>query len=56
LRFRALIALRIHEANANHYSVLGNVIWVAFFSKAGFDCVRAQKVGVELNHEGKPFY
>ena len=27
---------RRHEANPNHYSVLGAVIWAEFFSRAGF--------------------
>lgn len=42
---------RCHEANTNHYSVLGRVMWEALFQRAGFRCVHRDHVSVPLSDE-----
>lgn len=46
---------RLQEANENHYSVLGNMMWVSLFEKAGFKVTQANTVTVDLFEGDKPF-
>ena len=44
---------RLQEANPNHYSVLGNMMWVGLFEKAGFKVTQANTININLKIDGK---
>lgn len=40
---------RGHEFNMNHYSILGEKMWVALFQRTGFDIARFENLEFDLN-------
>ena len=44
---------RQHENNPNHYSVLGDRMWISLFNKTGFNVAEYRQYKFELNQEGK---
>jgi len=45
---------RQHENNPNHYSVLGDRMWISLFNKTGFKVVQYNQYQFELNLNCKP--
>ena len=43
---------RPHESNPNHYSILGNTMWNALFSKAGFKIMFNNYIDMNLSIDG----
>lgn len=44
---------RVHEANPNHFSILGDRMWVNLFARAGFKLKDYRQVAFDLQAEGK---
>jgi len=45
---------RLHELNANHYSILGAEMWASLMGKAGFMVRNCQEICVPLKVDGEP--
>lgn len=44
---------RVHEANPNHFSILGDRMWVNLFTRAGFKLKDYRQVAFDIQIEGK---
>jgi ubiquinone/menaquinone biosynthesis C-methylase UbiE len=44
---------RQHEANPNHFSILGLTMWMFLFARAGFNALMVDKLEFTLKTEGK---
>ena len=38
----------MHEFNPNHYSILGNRMWLGLFEKAGFECIADYNYNIDV--------